>query len=842
MKNKIVMGFVLLGILVITIMPASALPRNFDGDIFFSNGTACTNIDKVEVTNSNNGKVWNQTTSPTSVIIVPGYSSYLLTIDDPLDIVSGNTLQYFAQCGTETNTSTRSYSGSAFTHDIHLNAPAGQPDLTPTAVWDNPGKGAYLFANEPNDIKVNINNSGSADAGSFDVTLEIDSYTETKNVASLAAGANINVTFTGYAPTTTGAKTVNITADKVNAIAEINEVNNLLSTSRIVYNNGYKGKRWTGGADIATVETYNIKGNVNYSTGTSAFTGGNWTSISASWSSADLPIPSTATVLSAKLYVYYNWNRTYDYPLWGDNTTFNGITYPKSGASHYSDVKGWGPISYSGAADKTYGTLVYNVTSNFNKSGNTASLGNGVSARDVAVDGMILQVVYSDANEPQRMIWINEGYDLFLVGTTYGTDPNETIAYAPFTGGASINLANVASARLIAVGLGVTNTTGGKNNVIFNSNNHLDALPDSNSKPPGIANINVTSELGTSNTAAIQDNGDSGGMRAATTILVVEQKPGMRIDLGGPYDTEVGRHIMVPITANQFTKFYGTVQMNFSYESSTFNFVAVHSNPQSTVTAYNNNAGILSISAWNTVGVKGDVVLATVELEVKAGQGTNPALNLAVNLLQDIYGATIDQYTVPATVRISNPVGNLTVDSATSTPISSMGNNLSAILNENGRPRHTGDNETVITAHVTDPGVGINSVTVNLSAIGGSAAALMSGPYPNSGDYTVNAKATTGINGTYPFVVTATDTGGNTASRYTNSLTIYRRGDVVRNNLVNMGDALYIARYTVGLETPNMDLFNFVGDLMPASDSDYTVNMGDALYIARHSVGLEPAP
>ena len=142
-----------------------------------------------------------------------------------------------------------SYSGSEFTHNINLNAsaPAGQPDLTLTAVWDNPGKGGFLFANESNDIKVNINNSGSADAATFDVTLVIGSYTETKNVVSLAANANTNVTFTGYAPTTPGAKTVDITADSGNTVTESNEGNNLLSTSRTVYNNGYKGKRWTGG-------------------------------------------------------------------------------------------------------------------------------------------------------------------------------------------------------------------------------------------------------------------------------------------------------------------------------------------------------------------------------------------------------------------------------------------------------------------------------------------------------------------------------------------------------------------------------------------------------------------
>jgi hypothetical protein len=172
----------------------------------------------------------------------------------------------------------------------------------------------------------------------------------------------------------------------------------------------------------------------------------------------------------------------------------------------------------------------------------------------------------------------------------------------------------------------------------------------------------------------------------------------------------------------------------------------------------------------------------------------------------------------------------LKIISAFSTP---LGFDNKGILNDNGRTRHAGDNETEIAAEVVDTGIGIQSVTVDLSAIGGSAYTLMSGPYPNPGTYEVTTTATTGINGTFT---------GNITTAQTNELMVYRRGDVVRNNVVDMGDALYIARYTVGLETPDMDYFNFVGDVQPACDGDHITNMGDALYIARHTVNLEIAP
>jgi hypothetical protein len=111
-----------------------------------------------------------------------------------------------------------------------------------------------------------------------------------------------------------------------------------------------------------------------------------------------------------------------------------------------------------------------------------------------------------------------------MADMTKGTDTNETIAYAPFTG--TVEPANISSARLIAVGPGAGDITGNKSNVLFNSNNHWDVLPPfEGATQLGIADINVLSELGASNTAAIQDNGESGGMRASTTILAVEYKP-----------------------------------------------------------------------------------------------------------------------------------------------------------------------------------------------------------------------------------------------------------------------------------------------------------------------------
>ncbi len=98
--------------------------------------------------------------------------------------------------------------------------------------------------------------------------------------------------------------------------------------------------------------------------------------------------------------------------------------------------------------------------------------------------------------------------------------------------------------------------------------------------------------------------------------------------------------------------------------------------------------------------------------------------------------------------------------------------------------------------------------------------------------------ATGGINETHCLSVNATDTNGNSNTDTCILLTVLRRGDVVRDNEVDIVDAYYIARYTVGLE-PEPD--GFVTDVTPAYTQD-GVDIVDAYYIARYTVGLEVAP
>ena len=105
-----------------------------------------------------------------------------------------------------------------------------------------------------------------------------------------------------------GNYTLTVEADFGNRTNETNEENNIWSQTVTVYNNGYKGKRYTGGEDIETVRSYTVNGGVVYSVGDSRYLSGSapWVEYVANWTSTDFQIPAGASVVEARLYVYYN--------------------------------------------------------------------------------------------------------------------------------------------------------------------------------------------------------------------------------------------------------------------------------------------------------------------------------------------------------------------------------------------------------------------------------------------------------------------------------------------------------------------------------------------------------
>lgn len=721
-----------------------------------------------------------------------------------------------------------------------------------------------IFADATNVFTVTVKNQGTADVtSSFDVAWEVKDATSTltsgtETITGLNIGEEKSFGF-NWKPTVVQDTTVSATADSTSTVAESDETNNDLSVTYVANDESGRGilplSKWGYGGDepLTNYKSGEVVGDLIYTFGDSVYLGGYnnpWSTYTVNFNlgsdvnqiSGNPEGVGSGTVKEARLYMYYNYYRYPDGTRPADpeavlEMTFDGTSI--STDAKYEDAKGWstpyGPYKY--------GTFAYDVTSYVTGDGAYQAVltdsGEG-DAHGVSIYSMALLVIYEDGSKGLKEYHIAEGHDLLrqyyhsgTSGCNYHVLPEDATSTVDMPAVAveytNTNLFTVTAA--VADGDDMSR-------LIFNTGDWSSPWPYISGIKMGTETRDVTSLKGDPNTVAFQDRGDG---YSATNAILISSK-GKMIDLGPDQDTEEGRHIMVPITANDLDQFYGTVEMNLSYTASAFDFVAIHSSSDSIVTACQDysSEGILDISAWNQNGVKGDVVLATVELEVVDGAGSDEILSLTVDLFEDVYGGAIDYYAVPTTISIKNLAGDLAL-SSTAMPNSNLGDTIDAILNSNGRTRHTGDEEIVISATVTDSGLGIQSVTVDLSSIGGSANALMS--EIATGEFELTTTATTGINDAHTFVITAKDNGGNTATDTTNSLTVYRRGDVVRNNMVDMGDALCIAKWTVGLEPSlDMDHFKFVGDVQPASDGDHTTNMADALFIARHTVGLEPAP
>ncbi|HJH27407.1 MAG TPA: hypothetical protein C5S37_11770, partial [Methanophagales archaeon] len=137
------------------------------------------------------------------------------------------------------------------------------PDLIVTEITPNCDE---IFGNESNEICATIKNNGTLDADAFNVSFVIDGFREEVRISGLAPGANTTrcVTY----PTLRNAGdlvSINVTADCNGEVSELNETNNWMNISKTVVNNGYKGKTYTGGENITTLQTHTLNGSVLYS-------------------------------------------------------------------------------------------------------------------------------------------------------------------------------------------------------------------------------------------------------------------------------------------------------------------------------------------------------------------------------------------------------------------------------------------------------------------------------------------------------------------------------------------------------------------------------------------------
>lgn len=325
------------------------------------------------------------------------------------------------------------------------------------------------YKTQSNNISADITEGNGIDTGAFNVSFEV-AGTEICNITT----PNLNGTTRrvwcncSWYPLV-GDYVITVTVDCNGEVEESDETNNTLSRDVTANVHGCKGNHWQDGRNISKVQCYeqdNI--NLTYSVGDSETLGGygnlwgTYMNYTANWTADNLSIPDGATIKLARLYVYYNFDRT-DAQNVTDyfNVTFNDV--PVSPAVTYSDRKN--PSGFGASGSKTcpmnsynykYGELAYDVTSGFNASGNKASLNNSQPQTDhhVSMTGMLLVVVYEHSGEPKRTICINEGFDMLKSGNYYnrsvGVTSEEATTYANFSG-ENILLSNIEKANLTTI-------------------------------------------------------------------------------------------------------------------------------------------------------------------------------------------------------------------------------------------------------------------------------------------------------------------------------------------------------------------------------------------------------
>jgi hypothetical protein len=382
-----------------------------------------------------------------------------------------------------------------------------EPDLVVSVI--EPNCGGYLFGNESNELCAVVDNIGGLDATAFNVSFDVDSFSEEVRISGLSAGANTTVCVTDTTLRNAGdAVTITVTADCNAEVAESNETNNASTLATTVVNNGYKGKRYTGGEDITTWETFEVNGNLLHSVGDSAYVSGSsgWTTYDANWTASDLPVPDDASIEEARLFVPYTWDKDDVMP---DNVCLSFNSETQTLVAHYSDRKGYDGYNYP------YGMLVYDITDDFNTGGNSATLTKSESGTAVSMRGMLLVVIYEDDNEPLRKIILNEEFDLLYGGSSKCTTPEEATAYAPL---GAIDLAGLEKATLITVAPGADGPEG---DLLFNGQTWTDVWSSAGSSQIGINETDVTAYLdANTNEAGFQSSTDY--MEASNAFLVLE--------------------------------------------------------------------------------------------------------------------------------------------------------------------------------------------------------------------------------------------------------------------------------------------------------------------------------
>ncbi|MFA5330856.1 MAG: DUF3344 domain-containing protein [Methanoregula sp.] len=642
---------------------------------------------------------------------------------------------------------------------------------------DLTGSAAYTttFAHYNNTLTAKITNSGTQDVvAAFNVTLQIGSANTTKEIAGLQAGKNTSFTITDIADRhVNDTVEISLTVDPDNDITEADETNNEYSANATMIANGYTGHRWSDGPDLTTTKNLDLQGDLIYSFGNSGYGVD-----TAEWASSNLPIPDGATVKDARLYVPYCWD--WQENMLGTTTmTFNGVTVPY--AAHNRELKNWGDYSTYG-----YGVFIYNVTSQFNPSGNSASFSHGYAP----IRGMNLVVTYQDANATEKQIFLNEGFDMLFAASKYYTTPETATAYAPFTS-AEINMSRVKSARVIT---SVTRGSG-RGTMLFNGTSWTSYWAPGQGEI-GINTTDITPYLAATNNTVLMRSEDEGwGIEAYLAILKVE------------YNSEAGVPVVSftgsPTTGTsplsvQFTDTSLGVPTDWQWDFNNDGIIdSTEQNPAHTFTSagtYTVNltasnsygsdtasrANYITVTASSTVPVANFTANATFGSMPMTVQFTDESTNLPTSWQWDFNNDGIIDSTEQNPAHTYTTAGtytvNLTATNGDGSNTLSRSNYIAVIDPTQSKP---------YVSFSTDVTSGRIPLTVGFTDTTVGSPTVWSWSFGDGGTSTLQNPAHTYLaNGTYSVSLTATGPGGVNSTTVTNAITV---SDPLTSNSYNGG-------------------------------------------------------
>jgi len=405
--------------------PTPPKPFVIYGWVNYSNGTAVLNPN-VTITNLNTSEVFVANTSPDS--------NYYQVVTTSYNISAGDVLHFNASDTNKTefnHTVTQDeIDNGGFMQNITIVPAVPMPDLLVTAInayHNNTGCDAWF--NLSNEIDVTVENNGTGAANASNVSLYIDGVFFGKlPVPSLAAGANVTVTFRNWKPIggdclnppcefNWSYKDYNFTAiaDCDGEVEESDETNNEMSVKDRACYNGYMADE-----PLENVAHGMLNGHIIFTTGDGVYTG-LYSVGSTQTTHYNINLPAGATTKLALLNVYYTWCKPasgVDYAcpeMEVSITTPGGTTYTLPLERAYNDTKCTCPYAMW---NYPFGTYVYNVTEYISANGTyTVTVKNvctNCSYFCVAAPGLF--ILYEDTNAPQIEYWLNEGADVLMGG------------------------------------------------------------------------------------------------------------------------------------------------------------------------------------------------------------------------------------------------------------------------------------------------------------------------------------------------------------------------------------------------------------------------------------------